>query len=93
MQTVEKIGIICDSMKELLEYKNTKYGDSALKPKKIFYKGDSESSIRIRLDDKLSRICTSQELKFNDVADVIGYCVLLLVSMGASKEDFQKLYD
>ena len=44
-----------DAMKGLLLYKNKKYGDSAINPKKIFYKGDATNSILIRLDDKLGK--------------------------------------
>ena len=89
----EKIKMVCDSMKNLLLYKNEKYGDSALHPNNIFYKGDSTNSIKIRLDDKVGRIKNSQETRVNDVADMIGYCVLLLVSMNVSEKDFEKLKD
>lgn len=88
-----KIVEVCDSMKDLLLYKNQKYGDSALHPNNIFYKGDSTNSIKIRLDDKIGRIRNCEETRINDVADVIGYCTLLLVSIGASKKDFEKLKD
>lgn len=89
----KKIVEVCDSMKDLLLYKNQKYGDSALNPNNIFYKGDSTNSIKIRLDDKIGRIKNCEETRINDVADVIGYCTLLLVSIGAAKEDFEKLKD
>lgn len=92
-ESQEKIVEICDSMKDLLLYKNQKYGDSALNPNNIFYKGDSTNSIKIRLDDKIGRIKNCQETRINDVADVIGYCTLLLVSIGAEKKDFEKLKD
>lgn len=88
-----KIVEICDSMKDLLLYKNQKYGDSALNPNNIFYKGDSTNSIKIRLDDKIGRIKNCEETRINDVADVIGYCTLLLVSIGTSKDDIEKLKD
>lgn len=93
--TQQKIKEITDGMQELLLYKNQKYGDSAINPKKIFYKGDSTNSILIRLDDKLGRIISNPEDKprINDVADIIGYCTLLLISMGVSKEDLQKFMD
>jgi hypothetical protein len=93
--TQEKISEILDSMKDLLLYKNQKYGDSAINPKKIFYKGDSTNSILIRLDDKLGRIMANTEEKprVNDVADIIGYCTLLLISMGVTPEDIAKFKD
>lgn len=88
-----KINQICDSMKNLLLYKNEKYGDSALNPNNIFYKGDSTNSIKIRLDDKIGRVKNSDEIRVNDVCDIIGYCVLLLVSMGVSEKDIENLKD
>lgn len=51
--------------------------------------------IMIRLDDKLGRIMANTDAtpRINDVADIIGYCTLLLVSMGATVEDIRKLKD
>lgn len=94
-ETQQKIKEITEGMQELLLYKNQKYGDSAINPKKIFYKGDSTNSILIRLDDKLGRIISNAEEKprINDVADIIGYCTLLLISMGVTKEDLQQFMD
>ena len=93
--TQQKITEITEAMRDLLLYKNQKYGDSALKPKQIFYKGEATDSIMIRLDDKLGRIMANTDTtpRINDVADIIGYCTLLLVSMGATVEDIQKLMD
>ena len=93
--TQQKITEITDAMRELLLYKNEKYGDSALKPKQIFYKGGAVSSILIRLDDKLGRIMANADEtpRINDVADIIGYCTLLLIGMGATADDIQKLRD
>ena len=95
MSNREKIIEITDSMKDLLLYKNEKYGDSALSPKNIFYKGDSTNSILIRLDDKIGRIKNNPDLtpRVNDVCDIIGYCILLLASMNVSSEDISKLQD
>ena len=95
MSNREKIIEITDSMKDLLLYKNEKYGDSALSPNNIFYKGDSTNSILIRLDDKIGRIKNNTELKprVNDVCDIIGYCVLLLASMNVTSEDIAKFKD
>lgn len=82
-------------MKDLLLYKNEKYGDSALSPNNIFYKGDSTNSILIRLDDKIGRIKNNPDStpRVNDVCDIIGYCILLLASMNVSSEDISKFKD
>ena len=93
--TQQKIHEIMGAMKDLLLYKNQKYGDSAINPKKIFYKGDSTNSILIRLDDKIGRVMSNTEEKprVNDVCDIIGYCTLLLISMGVTAEDIAKFKD
>ena len=93
--TQQKIHQIINAMKDLLLYKNQKYGDSAINPKGIFYKGDSTNSILIRLDDKLGRVMSNTEDKprVNDVCDIIGYCTLLLISMGVTSEDIAKFKD
>ena len=93
--TQQKLIDVLDGMKNLLLYKNQKYGDSAINPKKIFYKGDSTNSILIRLDDKIGRVMSNPDDKprVNDVADIIGYCTLLLVSMGVTAEDLKKFMD
>lgn len=95
LTTQQKIHEIMEAMKDLLLYKNQKYGDSAINPKKIFYKGDSTNSILIRLDDKIGRVKSNTEEKprVNDVCDIIGYCTLLLISMNVTAEDIAKFKD
>lgn len=95
IETQKKITELLDGMKDLLLYKNQKYGDSAINPKKIFYKGDSTNSILIRLDDKIGRVMSNTEEKprVNDIADIIGYCTLLLISMGVTPDDIAKFKD
>lgn len=64
---------ITDSISSLLQYKNEKYGNSALEPLNIFRNKCSSGD---RLDDKIARIKNSKELHKNDVADLIGYLIL-----------------
>jgi hypothetical protein len=93
--TQDKICKVLDSMKDLLLYKNQKYGDSAIKPEQIFYKGDAKTAILVRLNDKISRIKNNKDElpRFNDIADTIGYCTLLLVAMDKKPQDFEALKD
>lgn len=91
--TSKKIKEILSAMTDLLLYKNKKYGDSALKPNNIFYKGDATNSILIRLDDKIGRIKNNPEIAVNDVCDIIGYCTLLLASKNISRDDIERLKD
>lgn len=92
--TKEKIKEICDNISDLLIYKNQKYGNSALEPQNIFYKGDTENALLIRLDDKIGRIINNTDgIRTNDVCDIIGYLVLYLVFKKVSKKDIEKLKD
>jgi hypothetical protein len=89
-QTQIDIATICDQIKELLLEKNRKYGDSALSPVRIFSKSDSIEQIRVRLDDKLSRLRNQQDDEDEDViTDLIGYLVLYQVArMQQNRTDF-----
>ena len=61
--------------------KNRRYGDSALNPVRIFSKATSSEQILVRLDDKLSRLRSSQLDDDEDVInDLIGYLILLKIS-------------
>lgn len=93
-ETQDAIKEVTGAMCDLLLYKNGKYGNSALEPLGLFHKGSAESAIAIRLDDKLSRVKNSQEgLRTNDICDIIGYLVLLLVSKGVERSDIMQLKD
>ena len=94
----ECIAEIVDATKDLLLYKNKMYGDSALNPVGVFTKHiktapENTASILVRLDDKLGRVRNAEAVRVNDVSDIIGYCTLLLVSMGVTKEDIAKFKD
>ncbi len=91
--TQAKIVEVTLAMQELLLEKNKRYGDAAINPANTFSKLSGQDSIKIRLDDKLKRVQSSEETRVNDVCDIIGYCTLLLISMGVSKEDILKLID
>ena len=82
----KKISDKCDEIKEILIQKNQAYGNSVLDPINIFYDGDSVSSIKVRIDDKLKRI---QNVGINDqtedsVKDLVGYLILLMISRDES---------
>lgn len=90
-ETQVKISAVYDSLKSLVIYKNEKYGNSALEPLGIFSKNSSTNSILIRLDDKLQRIKNANELRKNDVCDIMGYLCLLCVDKGWT--DFEEFKD
>ena len=83
-----KISAICDDIKELLIHKNRKYGNSALKPCRVFSKSSAVEQLLVRIDDKLNRIMQGAGLLANDedvVNDLIGYLVLLKIGMHEEK--------
>ena len=83
-----KISGICDDIKELLIYKNRKYGNSALKPCRVFSKSSPVEQLLVRIDDKLNRIMQGAGLLAEDedvINDLIGYLVLLKIGMNDEK--------
>ena len=89
-ETESKISSVCDDIKELLIHKNRKYGNSALQPNRIFSKCSATEQLLVRIDDKLNRIMKGAGLLANDedvVNDLIGYLVLLKISMESDKQN------
>ena len=87
-ETELKISGVCDDIKELLIHKNRKYGNSALQPNRIFSKCSATEQLLVRIDDKLNRIMKGAGLLATDedvVNDLIGYLVLLKISMASDK--------
>lgn len=79
MNTQKEIESLFKNFSEFLIEKNKRYGDSALYPVNIFSKTGSSSQICTRLDDKISRVQNSDELRKNDVSDIFGYIALLMI--------------
>lgn len=72
---------VCNEIRDLLIEKNKSYGNSALEPIHCFYKGSALESIKVRIDDKLSRLMRGSEYSGDDtVKDLLGYLVLLRVA-------------
>lgn len=71
---------------EMLIQKNASYGDAALSPLRIFSRADAVEQIRVRIDDKLSRIARGDE-RFNEDTeqDLLGYMVLLRIASKRKK--------
>jgi hypothetical protein len=77
----------CDAIRDLLVAKNLAYGNSAIEPVRIFSRASADEQLRVRIDDKLSRLAKGQPEAFGEdvVLDLIGYLVLLLVFRDASR--------
>lgn len=77
----EDVGTVLDELRTMLIEKNTGYGNSALEPVRIFSKADNLEQIRVRIDDKLSRIMRGNGvIKEDTIFDLMGYLVLLRVA-------------
>ena len=69
-ETQKEIAKICEDVKELLLYKNSKYGNSAIDPIRVFSKSDNTEQLLVRIDDKLNRIKHGENILYDD-EDVI----------------------
>lgn len=70
----------CDAIGTMLIMKNEAYGNSALDPVRIFSKADSAEQIRVRIDDKISRLQRGSAAGEDTVLDLIGYLILLRIA-------------
>ncbi len=81
-QTEADIASVCEEIRILLCEKNRKYGDSALNPVRIFSRASTLEQLKVRMDDKLSRLRNAQDDEDEDVlTDLIGYIVLYKVAL------------
>lgn len=72
---------IVNNITKMLIEKNRKYGNSALEPQRIFSKASAVEQIKVRIDDKLSRMKNQQNDEDEDViSDLIGYLILLKIA-------------
>lgn len=82
-------------IREVLVEKNAGYGNSVFEPVRIFSTADPIEQIRVRIDDKLSRITRGnggQGLNNEDsVFDLIGYLVLYRIAIEDYAQDM--VYD
>jgi hypothetical protein len=75
-----KIELACsflDKVKETIRQKNLAYGNSAFDPVRIFSSAHPEEGIRVRIDDKLSRIARGHSAEEDVILDLVGYLAIL----------------
>lgn len=69
---------ILENLVSLLKYKDKQYGSAYKSLNNIFGKNvDTKTHLYTRIDEKLSRIKNSEDLRKNDVTDF--FCYLLLI--------------
>ena len=82
--TSELIIAECQSISNMLIAKNKQYGDSVSQPVRIFSKANSSEQIKVRIDDKISRLVRGDDSLEPDediIDDLIGYLILLKIQM------------
>jgi hypothetical protein len=76
------IAEVTDEFRDFLIMKNEQYGDSAIDPVRVFSKASPEEQLKVRMDDKLSRLVRGDDRLEPDediVKDLLGYWILLQV--------------
>ena len=78
----QKIRKELGGLTELLIAKNKKYGNSALNPVRIFSSASPIEQLKVRIDDKLSRISQGhgEDADEDTIQDLMGYLVLLRIA-------------
>lgn len=76
---------VCNGIRDLLVVKNKAYGSSALQPMRVFSRADNVEQLKVRIDDKISRLCRGHALPDESleqtVDDLMGYLVLLKIAV------------
>lgn len=92
MSTELKIKSTLKLVHDLLVKKNSNYGDSALNPSKIFWKGSALDGLCARADDKLMRIKNVglSDATEDTLLDLIGYLVLIYIARNDGGSDHRQ---
>lgn len=84
----EKVQQVLYPLEDLLVAKNEAYGNSALDPVNIFSKSTAVEQIKVRIDDKLSRLYHGKEYGDEDtITDLMGYLTLLRIAEREAEEN------
>jgi len=74
------------TVREVLISKNEAYGNSALEPLRVFSSASASDGLRVRIDDKLSRLARGSDAGEDTVLDLIGYLILLRIGESGGNE-------
>lgn len=85
--TIQEVREIADAIVDMLDDKNSAYGNSALNPLRLFSSCSALEGLCVRIDDKISRIANSgiTDKTEDSVKDLIGYLLLLQVALKKSR--------
>lgn len=71
----------CQQLARMLLEKNAAYGNSALDPVRILSRAPADEQLRVRIDDKLSRLAAQAPGDDEDALwDLAGYLILLRIA-------------
>lgn len=73
----------CEELAQMLIAKNQAYGNSALQPVRIFSRADVTEQLKVRIDDKLSRLARGSDAGEDVTLDLLGYIMLLRIAQSA----------
>ncbi len=91
MINFEELDTLLSNLSKYLKTKNKKYGKSSLEPVGVFSEGNPNTLLLVRIDDKLSKIKNSTDIKKNDVVELVGFLILFMLYKGWT--DFEELID
>jgi ribonuclease HI len=80
MTQIDQACAFLEDVGKLLREKNAAYGDSALSPVRIFSQANPADGLRVRIDDKLSRVAKGAAGDEDVLRDLVGYLALLWVA-------------
>lgn len=78
---ISELDVVLNEVREMLIQKNQAYGDAALNPIRIFSKSDPLEQLKVRIDDKLSRLARGQNAGEDVIHDLLGYLVMYRIQM------------
>lgn len=81
----EELNKVLKEVGAMLEQKNAAYGDAALNPVRIFSKADPLEQLKVRIDDKLSRLARGSAAGEDVIHDLLGYLVIYRIQMNRLK--------
>ena len=76
----------CAEIADVLCAKNAAYGNSALEPIRVLSQADPIEQLKVRIDDKLSRIARGSAAGEDVPFDLIGYLILMRIAQRREAE-------
>lgn len=84
----EEVQEVLKEVGDMLISKNAAYGDAALNPVRIFSKADILEQLKVRIDDKLSRLARGSNAGEDVVHDLLGYLVMYRIQTKRSMNTY-----